>query len=115
MFIKVEHIKCLANTMKVLALMVSLFVLYVNSNHTDSHLKLEWNEFKAKFNRTYKQPSEESKRFQIFAENCEKIQVHNDLYEAGNETFKLGINRYGDLTYDEIVRIHTPNGTAGDE
>lgn len=95
----------------ILALNVSMFVLCVNTaNLIDSHLNEEWSEFKTKFNRTYS-TSEELKRFEVFRANAETIKAHNERYDMGLESFKIGMNRYGDLRYDEIVRIHTPNKT----
>lgn len=95
----------------ILALSVSMFVLCVNTaNLIDSHLNEEWSEFKTKFNRTYS-ASEELKRFEVFRANAEKIKAHNERYDMGLESFKIGMNRYGDLTYDEVVKIHTPNKT----
>lgn len=95
----------------ILALSVSMFVFYVNTfNLTDSHLSKEWSEFKMKFNRTYS-PDEEPKRLEVFKANIETIKAHNERYEKGLESFKIGINRYGDLTYEEIISIHTPNKT----
>jgi hypothetical protein len=78
---------------------------------TDSQIKTEWSEFKIKFNRTYHQPEEETKRYEIFKENKVKIKAHNEKYESGTESFKVEINRYGDMNWDEIVKMHTPNGT----
>lgn len=98
--------------MKILTVLASIFVLCVNTlNVEDLHLKQEWSDFKIKFNRTYGNSSEEQKRFEVFETNFEKIKAHNELYDVGKESFKLGINRYGDLTYPEIVQIHTPNKT----
>lgn len=67
-------------------------------------------EFKTKYDRAYTGVDDE-KRFKIFVENCEKIDKHNKLYERGEVSFRMGINRYGDMTYDEIIRMHVPNVT----
>lgn len=41
----------------------------------------------------------------IFNENRRKIAEHNDIYEKGLVTFKMGLNEFADWTYDEFVRI----------
>lgn len=108
--------------MKILTLIFPMLVLNsVNSLNKTSEtnerdlnlpqrLKL-WNEFKIEFNRTFND-DENEKRFKIFCENLEKIEKHNKLYDEGKLSYKIGINRYGDCTYNEIVQMHTPNITT---
>lgn len=59
----------------------------------------QWKDFISKFKKTYDSLEKESERFEVFKENCEKFKVHN---ENETMTFKMGINRDADLTYDEI-------------
>ena len=104
--------------MKILTLIFPMLVLNsVNSLNETSEssesdlnllkrLKL-WSEFKIEFNRTFNH-EENEKRFEIFCKNLEKIEKHNKL----GLSYKIGINRYGDCTYDEIVQMHTPNITT---
>lgn len=102
--------------MKIFALILffPLSVLCVNTLNQTEERHHEWRDFKIKFSRSFNE-SEETKRFKIFEENCEKIQKHNELFAEGKESFRLGINRYGDMTYKEIVKMHTPaNGTELD-
>ena len=40
---------------------------------------------------------EEQLRFSTFSRNVESIERHNDEAEAGNFTYRLGINEFSDL------------------
>lgn len=46
--------------------------------------------------------NEEHKRKEIFRENFEKVNEHNKKYKAGEVTFEMAINKFSDLTEDEI-------------
>jgi len=56
------------------------------------------------FKRTYANDTEKEKRFKIFAEKLEYIERFN---RDGNETYKLGLNQFSDLTYEEYVSSHS--------
>lgn len=63
---------------------------------------LQWQSYKAKFNRTYKEISEEVERFKVFKKNLAEIVEHNKKYERGDVTFKMIVNREADRTLEEI-------------
>ena len=46
---------------------------------------------------------EERFRQKVFLENRRKIAKHNQLYEMGKVTYKLGLNKYSDLLHQEFV------------
>lgn len=54
----------------------------------------------ARYGRSYKDPQEREKRFMIFKENVNYIEASNN---AGNKPYKLGINRFADLTNEEFT------------
>ena len=56
------------------------------------------------FGRTYENKLEKEKRFQIFKDNLEYIESFNN---AGNRSYKLGINEFADLTREEFLAAHT--------
>ncbi|XVF79013.1 hypothetical protein PTKIN_Ptkin14bG0185100 [Pterospermum kingtungense] len=58
----------------------------------------------AKHGKTYQNKAEKERRFKIFKANLEYVENFNS---AGNRTFKLGINKYSDLTYDEFAEAMT--------
>lgn len=57
-----------------------------------------------KYGRTYTNSSELEKRKRIFKENLEYIENFNN---AGNKSYKLGLNPYSDLTSEEFIASHT--------
>jgi hypothetical protein len=84
-------------------------MFYVGSSDKFS----QWNDFKTKFHRTFNQ-SENERRFKIFGENLLKIDAHNELEMKGKETFRLGVNRYADMTFEEIYQLHVPANFSSD-
>ncbi|XP_037031997.1 procathepsin L-like isoform X1 [Bradysia coprophila] len=71
-------------------------------------LKEEWHSFKLEHSKKYDDPMEERFRQKIFLESKRKIAQHNQLYEMGKVTYKLGLNKYADLLHQEFVS--TMNG-----
>ncbi|XP_057658995.1 protein CTLA-2-beta-like [Diorhabda carinulata] len=61
----------------------------------------QWKDFKSTHNKSYSD-EEDGRRFQIFKDNVEKIEAHNKKYESGEVTFKMGINKFADLTAEEM-------------
>jgi len=61
-----------------------------------------WELFKAVHKKAYTSEAEESLRQKIFNQNVDMIEEHNQKYEAGKETFKMGINRFADMLQSEI-------------
>jgi cathepsin L len=57
-----------------------------------------------KYGRTYTNSFELEKRKKIFQENLEYIENFNN---AGNKSYKLGLNPYSDLTSEEFIASHT--------
>ena len=61
-----------------------------------------WNDFKLKFNRNYRSFKDDLFRKQIFLNNVEEVEKHNEKYELGLSTYKQGINEYSDWTWEEF-------------
>ncbi|XP_058749867.1 zingipain-2-like [Vicia villosa] len=57
-----------------------------------------------KHGRTYADSVEMEKRLQIFKENLDYIEKFNN---AGNKSYKLGLNPYSDLTSEEFIASYT--------
>lgn len=62
----------------------------------------EWESFKTKFNRKYKNPTEEAFRKKIFLNNKFEIDRHNQRHAEGKSTFTMAINQFADLTTQEF-------------
>ncbi|XP_063241694.1 procathepsin L-like isoform X4 [Bacillus rossius redtenbacheri] len=85
--------------------LVSLAVLMAKSHSdplSDAILE-EWESFKMKYGKKYSNKTEEKFRLKVFLDNWRKITKHNDRYERGEVTFKMGMNKYGDLLRQEAA------------
>lgn len=54
--------------------------------------------------RTYKNQAEKAMRFKIFKKNFRFIEKFN---REGNQTYKLSLNEFADLTDEEFIASHT--------
>ncbi|KAG5864369.1 hypothetical protein JTB14_027096 [Gonioctena quinquepunctata] len=62
----------------------------------------DWKNFKLKYSRNYQNLVEEKQRFEIFNSNLLRIKEHNEKYENGLSSYKMGVNRFADLTLEEF-------------
>lgn len=53
--------------------------------------------FQLEHGKKYTNKVEDSFRMKIFTENKHKIAAHNKLYSTGQKSYKLKMNKYGDL------------------
>lgn len=60
----------------------------------------------AQHNRVYPDAAEKEKRFAIFKENVNRIDAFNNG-DKETTSFKLGVNRFADLTNEEFRSMHT--------
>ncbi|KAK7084158.1 Cathepsin L [Halocaridina rubra] len=99
---------------KMKCLTAALFVTIVASASAVSFFSVvldEWEAFKLEHGKKYNTDVEESFRMKIFTDNKHKIASHNKLYHVGQKSYKLGMNKYGDLLHNEFVA--TMNGFIG--
>ncbi|ENN79874.1 cathepsin L-like proteinase [Dendroctonus ponderosae] len=64
----------------------------------------KWAEWKSTHSKAYESEEEEQKRFGIFESNLQEIVAHNEKFQAGDETFSKALNRFADLTSDEVPK-----------
>ncbi|XP_026319190.1 cathepsin L1-like [Hyposmocoma kahamanoa] len=76
-------------------------VTHAFSVDSNELLQQEWEVFKLQHNKNYEE-SEDEKRLQIFIKNKIYIAKHNQLYEKGERSYSLEMNRFGDWTDEEI-------------
>ncbi|KAK8764040.1 hypothetical protein V5799_033349 [Amblyomma americanum] len=74
-------------------------------------LRTQWEAFKVAHKKTYESQVEEVLRFKIFTENSLFIAKHNEKYARGLVSYKLGMNKFGDLLPHEFVKMM--NGFRG--
>lgn len=58
------------------------------------------------------EPSDEKFRMKIFLDNKHKIAKHNQMYAAGEVSYKLALNSYADLLHHEFVARNGFNKTG---
>ncbi|KAG5443675.1 Plastin-2 [Clonorchis sinensis] len=80
------------------------------SEHLNYTIHIAWEQFKHQFDRVYSDAEESSKRLNVFCENFLYVRRHNNAYEEGTESFKLGINQFADRTREETQ--HACGGEA---
>ncbi|XP_010040202.2 zingipain-2 [Eucalyptus grandis] len=64
----------------------------------------KFEEWMSRHGRDYKDVSEKAKRLKIFLENLQFIEEFNG---AANRTYKVGLNKFSDLTNEEFVAAYT--------
>lgn len=62
----------------------------------------QWEEFKVTYNKVYDNFDEEIERKQYFLKNLDKIEIHNERYKQGLESYKLELNELSDQNLKEI-------------
>lgn len=61
-----------------------------------------WNSFKLRYNKRYKNASEERMRMKNFMDNLKEINEHNELFRAGKSLYQRGLNEFSDMSQDEF-------------
>jgi len=84
------------------ALLLLAFVTIEATPLNNEIFRPMFNEFKKTHNKLYANIDEETARFNIFVENQRVVDDHNKEYQAGRETFELGMNQFGDMTNQEF-------------
>ncbi|KAK9073391.1 hypothetical protein SSX86_007715 [Deinandra increscens subsp. villosa] len=88
----------------VLVLLFSLFTVlsarHLSNNDEVNEMFSSW---LVKHSKIYHSFVEKTKRFQIFKDNVNYIQQHN----FGNNSYKLGLNKFADLSLDEYHLLYT--------
>jgi len=64
-----------------------------------------WEEFKATYSKQYETEEEESMRQGVWTDRVNMIAGHNEEFETGVHSFRLGENHLADLTQEEIVAM----------
>jgi len=69
-----------------------------NELHDNEIIRL-FNLWKVQFKKRYESDREESLRFDIFQQNLNRINIHN---QKKDKTFKMGLNKFADFTWQEF-------------
>jgi len=63
--------------------------------------------FKSQYAKVYYDEHDEMYRRQVFASNLQYIRQHNEEAAAGEHTYTLGMNEFGDMTFEEFHMKYT--------
>ncbi|XP_034104190.1 procathepsin L-like [Drosophila albomicans] len=89
-----------------ICILLFVFVGYVQARITyDDVLDAEFELFKVEHEKSYDNEYEEQLRLQIFKDNKKLIDRHNKRYVSGETTYKMGVNKFTDLTQEEFKRL----------
>ena len=106
----------IAGTVALTAAVVASLCLYQGYNPTpiafygasaSSEKQIAFLQFLAKYGKTYASKSDMNSRFDIFSKNLDLIQAHNN---ADVERYKMGINRFTDMTIEEFNALYGTHG-----
>lgn len=92
---------------RVVLLSLAATALAVNTRPVEFYEK-EFFDHMIKYNLKFSSGAEFIKRLSIFADNLDKFEVHN---ADATQTYKVGVNQFTHLTYDEFVAAVNIGGT----
>jgi len=64
---------------------------------------MQFSSWMSKNNRTYATETEQLLRFEIFKDNVDKINKHNERFFSGAETYNMAVNLFADMTSHEFA------------
>ncbi|KAK1344479.1 hypothetical protein QTO34_013176 [Cnephaeus nilssonii] len=67
-------------------------------------LEARWHQWKATHRKVYG-PNEEGWRRSVWEKNMKMIDLHNQEYNLGRQTFTLAMNAFGDMTNKEFIQV----------
>lgn len=101
--------------MKVVALLLIVVgVGCIQGLSYEDVLASEFESFKMEYEKSYEDDGEEQLRMQIFKDNKELIDRHNERYAAGEETYEMGVNQFTDMLATEFRTIMLSNLNTSD-
>lgn len=77
--------------------------LLSNSNQTNICQSIFNCRSQSKHSKIYETPVEEMHRYRNFIDQKHHVDAHNLHYNNGVASFKMGLNKFSDLTHDEFV------------
>jgi len=95
--------------MKFLVYFLLFITLVKSSLGSFSSIDDEFDQFKKQHNKEYSNTYEEAYRKGIFASNLADITKHNEEYDHGEHTWKMGVSLFADLTHAEFMETLTLN------
>lgn len=91
--------------MKVLLFLIVAIMATAQAVSFYELVKEEWHSFKLEHSKAYNSDIEERFRMKIFMDNKHKIAKHNGNYGRNQVSYKLKMNKYGDMLHHEFVNL----------
>ncbi|XP_034240305.1 digestive cysteine proteinase 1 [Thrips palmi] len=73
-------------------LLLVMATIYVQAGETD----MTWEEYKAKYKKSYANAEEEEKHHQSFLASLKHVEAHNQKRARGEVSYSIGINQFSD-------------------
>ncbi|NP_001290530.1 oryzain alpha chain precursor [Elaeis guineensis] len=80
---------------------------------SEEEMRILYEGWLAKHGRAYNALGEKERRFEIFKDNVLFIDAHNAAADAGHRSFRLGLNRFADMTNEEYRAVYLGTRPAG--
>ena len=74
----------------------------------------DWEDYKNLHNKQFDEESIENERMLAFLSAQQHVRRHNDAYERGDTSFKMGINHIADLPFSEYRKLNGYRRMFGD-
>ncbi|XP_014282137.1 cathepsin L [Halyomorpha halys] len=84
---------------------IILLVAMVAFAAASPSIKDQWTSFKKQHGKSYHSIQEEKLRMVIFSETLKTIEEHNAKYNAGQSTYYLEMNQFGDMLPAEVTQL----------
>ncbi|XP_055360438.1 uncharacterized protein LOC114845312 isoform X2 [Betta splendens] len=98
-----------SNRMLLGACVMLLVALWLSLYLVRPSLDEQWEQWKTKYKKLYKNQNEEELRRRIWEQNMEMIEVHNQEAKQGNHSYTLGMNQFGDRVSVEMPVMKASN------
>ncbi|KAG5669353.1 hypothetical protein PVAND_017241 [Polypedilum vanderplanki] len=85
------------------------FVVFSNLNFkvkSNEDFNQKWEEYKNHYNKSFKMEFREERCRRAFKENLDTISQHNEAFDNGKASFKLGVNHLADLSNLHYLRSY---------
>lgn len=104
--------------MKSIIALLLLVAIACASPYNDYTFLARFNAYQVKYNKIYQNVNELHRRREIFRDNQDVIDRHNERYAAGLETYQMGVNQFTDLLPSEfenlmLSKVDTSSLTVG--
>lgn len=97
----------ISNTeMKIILLIASFGCLIHFSNAFPSQEQQEWENYKVKFEKVYKNETEDQERFEIWQITTKLVENHNKKFANGEESYSMVVNGAADLKELEFENLY---------